>query len=136
MYGAVISDVPLTDMLRLPYMGIGAVWLNEYGDPKDPAGRAAILRYSPYQNVREGVKYPPFMITSSTADNRSDRGTLASSLPDWKRLGQLSTCMKVRKEGAGHDPLQRPELMSLRMAFLMDRLMSPSPGHKSPRSRN
>jgi hypothetical protein len=29
----------------------------------------------------------------------SDLGTLASSLPDWKRLDQLSTCMKIKKEG-------------------------------------
>jgi prolyl oligopeptidase len=66
--------VPLTDMLRLPFMGMGAAWLDEYGDPKDPAMREAILRYSPYQNVREGVKYPPFLITSSTQDNRVGPG--------------------------------------------------------------
>lgn len=137
MYGAVISDVPLTDMLRLPYMGIGAVWLNEYGDPKDPAGRAAILRYSPYQNVREGVKYPPFMITSSTADNRVGPGHARKLAARLEAVG--STVHLYESQEGGHgvsDPLQRPELMSLRMAFLMDRLMSPSPGHKSPRSRN
>ena len=129
MYGAVISDVPLTDMLRLPYMGIGAVWFDEYGDPKDPAGRAAILRYSPYQNVREGVKYPPFMITSSTADNRVGPGHARKLAARLEAVG--STVHLYESQEGGHgvsDPLQRPELMSLRMAFLVDRLMSPSPG--------
>ncbi len=131
MYGAVISDVPLTDIMRLPYMGIGAVWLDEYGDPKTPAGRAAILRYSPYQNVRKGVKYPPFMITSSTADNRVGPGHARKLAARLEAVG--STVHLYESQEGGHgvsDPLQRPELMSLRMAFLIDRLMSPSPGHK------
>ncbi|MFM8629368.1 MAG: prolyl oligopeptidase family serine peptidase, partial [Candidatus Limnocylindrus sp.] len=37
LYGAVVSDVPLADMLRFPQMGMGAAWMNEYGDPSDPA---------------------------------------------------------------------------------------------------
>ena len=28
LFGAVVSDVPLTDMLRLPNMGMGAAWIN------------------------------------------------------------------------------------------------------------
>jgi prolyl oligopeptidase len=131
LYGAAISDVPLTDILRLPYMGIGAAWLNEYGDPKDSAGRAAILRYSPYQNVREGVKYPPFMITSSTEDNRVGPGHARKLAARLEAVG--STVYLYENQEGGHgvsDPLERPELISLRMALLIHRLMSPSPGHK------
>jgi prolyl oligopeptidase len=42
----------------------------EYGDPDNPVERAAILKYSPYQNVRRGVKYPPMLFITATSDDR------------------------------------------------------------------
>jgi prolyl oligopeptidase len=116
--------VPLTDMLRLPYMGMGAAWLDEYGDPKDSAMRAAILKYSPYQNVREGVKYPPILITSSTQDNRVGPGHARKLAARLEAVG-AKVHLYEDQEG-GHsvsDPLARPDLMALRMTFLIDTLM-------------
>jgi prolyl oligopeptidase len=48
--------------------------MGEYGDPDDPAQWAYISRYSPYQNAREGVKYPRILITTSTRDDRVHPG--------------------------------------------------------------
>jgi prolyl oligopeptidase len=124
LYAAAISDVPLTDMLRLPYMGMGAAWLDEYGDPKDPAMRAAILRYSPYQNVREGVKYPPFMITASTQDNRVGPGHARKLAARLEAVGDKVYFFEDQEGGHGvSDPLARPDLMAMRMTFLIDTLM-------------
>ncbi|CAG9947246.1 unnamed protein product [Clonostachys rosea f. rosea IK726] len=36
LFGAIVNDVPTTDMLRYLKMGMGAAWLEEYGDPEDP----------------------------------------------------------------------------------------------------
>jgi prolyl oligopeptidase len=70
LFGAVVCQVPLLDMLRYTKIGAGASWEGEYGDPKVPAERAAILAYSPYQNVRAGVDYPPVFFVTATSDDR------------------------------------------------------------------
>jgi prolyl oligopeptidase len=44
--------------------------VGEYGDPADPKMRDYILTYSPYQNVKPGVKYPPVFFVTATSDDR------------------------------------------------------------------
>ena len=68
--GAVVCQRPLIDMLRYTHFGAGASWIGEYGDPADPAMRAAILKYSPYENLKPGVKYPPVLFITETSDDR------------------------------------------------------------------
>jgi prolyl oligopeptidase len=70
LFGAVVCQVPLIDMLRYTQIGAGASWAAEYGDPARPADRAWILKYSPYQNVRRGRKYPPVLFVTATSDDR------------------------------------------------------------------
>ena len=74
LYGAVVCQVPLLDMLRYAKLLAGASWAEEYGDPADPAMREAILRWSPYQNVRPGVEYPSVLFVTSTKDDRVHPG--------------------------------------------------------------
>jgi prolyl oligopeptidase len=62
--------VPLIDMIRYTHIGAGASWIAEYGDPADPKLREAILKYSPYQNVKKEVKYPPVFFVTATSDDR------------------------------------------------------------------
>lgn len=72
LVGAVVSQVPLADMLRYHTLSAGASWMAEYGDPDNPTERAAIEEYSPVQRVarREDVAYPPVLVTTSTRDDR------------------------------------------------------------------
>jgi prolyl oligopeptidase len=70
LFKAVVCQVPLLDMIRYMEIGAGASWEGEYGNPNDPEERAAILRYSPYQNVREGVQYPHIFFVTATSDDR------------------------------------------------------------------
>jgi prolyl oligopeptidase len=74
LFGAVVCGVPLLDMRRFHLLLAGASWMEEYGDPDDPEDWAAIARYSPYQNVRDGVAYPPTLFTTSTRDDRVHPG--------------------------------------------------------------
>jgi prolyl oligopeptidase len=70
LFGAVVCQVPLIDMIRYTQIGAGASWEAEYGDPAKPADRAWIMKYSPYQNVRAGKRYPPVFFVTATSDDR------------------------------------------------------------------
>ncbi len=70
LFGAVVCQVPLVDMLAYTHIGAGASWEGEYGDPAKPDERAYLLTYSPYQNVKAGVKYPPVFFVTATSDDR------------------------------------------------------------------
>lgn len=70
LFGAVVCQVPLIDMIRYTQIGAGASWAAEYGDPAKPADRAWIMKYSPYQNVRAGIRYPPVFFVTATSDDR------------------------------------------------------------------
>jgi prolyl oligopeptidase len=72
LFGAIVCAAPLLDMLRFHKMSVGAWWAAEYGSADDPAQFAYLLKYSPYQNVRRGVKYPPIMFVTGDADTRVD----------------------------------------------------------------
>ncbi|HWW32283.1 MAG TPA: prolyl oligopeptidase family serine peptidase [Steroidobacteraceae bacterium] len=70
LFGAVVCQVPLIDMIRYTHIGAGASWEAEYGDPDKPADRAWIMKYSPYQNVSKAKRYPPVFFVTATSDDR------------------------------------------------------------------
>jgi prolyl oligopeptidase len=67
-----VCAVPLTDMLRYHRFLIARLWMNEYGDPDDPADAEFLQAYSPYHNVREGIAYPASFIVTAESDSRVD----------------------------------------------------------------
>ena len=125
LYGAIVSDVPLADMLRFPHMGMGGAWIDEYGDPAVPAAADWLRAYSPVHNVRPGTRYPAFLVTVATTDNRVGPGharKLAKRLMD---TGQKAFFLEP--EGGGHgvsDALQQPEVLAMRTAFFVELLMA------------
>jgi prolyl oligopeptidase len=74
LYSAVISGSPLHDMKRYSHLLAGASWIDEYGDPDKPEDWAFMSKYSPYQNIRPGVRYPPTFFYLSTKDDRVHPG--------------------------------------------------------------
>jgi prolyl oligopeptidase len=74
LFGAVVIQVPLLDMLRYHLLLAGASWMAEYGDPDDETERSYLRSYSPYHNVHKGFPYPPALITTSTRDDRVHPG--------------------------------------------------------------
>jgi prolyl oligopeptidase len=74
LFKAVACGSPLLDMLRFNHLLAGASWMDEYGNPDKPEDWAYISRYSPYQNVRKGEKYPRVLFTTSTRDDRVHPG--------------------------------------------------------------
>ncbi|RMB28373.1 prolyl oligopeptidase [Sphingomonas sp. PP-F2F-G114-C0414] len=74
LYGAIVMGSPLLDMQKYSHLSAGASWMGEYGDPDKPADWAFIGQYSPYQNLKRGVKYPVPFIYTSTEDDRVHPG--------------------------------------------------------------
>ncbi|MCJ7459769.1 MAG: prolyl oligopeptidase family serine peptidase [candidate division Zixibacteria bacterium] len=71
LYGAVICQVPLTDMLKYQKFTVGRYWIPEYGDAsRSPEEFTYIYAYSPLQNVKKGTVYPPTLITTADTDDR------------------------------------------------------------------
>ncbi|MBX3233856.1 MAG: S9 family peptidase [Labilithrix sp.] len=64
----VLALAPLEDMIRFPLFGRGGV--SEYGDPADAGDFEALLGFSPYHQIKEGVPYPAFFVTSPSKDER------------------------------------------------------------------
>jgi prolyl oligopeptidase len=87
LFGAVVSQVPLVDMLRYHKLLAGASWMAEYGDPDKPEDRAFIAKYSPYQNVRKDAKYPRIFLYTSTRDDRVHPGHARKMVARMKEFG-------------------------------------------------
>jgi len=70
LFGAVVCQVPLLDMKRYHKLLAGASWMEEYGDPDKAEDWEALAKFSPYQNVKAGTRYPRTLFTTSTRDDR------------------------------------------------------------------
>ncbi len=71
LYGAVVCQVPVIDMLRYHKFTVGRYWVPEYGNAEASKEEFDYLyAYSPLHNVEEGVSYPPILITSADTDDR------------------------------------------------------------------
>lgn len=70
LYGAVIAEVGVMDMLRFPRFGQGAGWEGDFGSPADPEDFKALYAYSPLHNVRAGGRYPATLVITGDHDTR------------------------------------------------------------------
>ena len=71
LFGAVIAQVGVLDMLRFDKFTIGWAWKEEYGSPSEnPEEFAAIYNYSPLHNLQQRVSYPATLITTADHDDR------------------------------------------------------------------
>ena len=72
LYGAVLCQVPLLDMLRYDRFLVAKFWVPEYGSATNAEQFDWLRAYSPYQRVKPGVKYPAVMFVSGDSDTRVD----------------------------------------------------------------
>jgi prolyl oligopeptidase len=70
LYGAVIAQVGVMDMLRFDRFGQGAGWVGDYGSPHDVEDFKALFAYSPAHNVHPGTSYPATLIITGDHDTR------------------------------------------------------------------
>jgi prolyl oligopeptidase len=72
LFGAIWCGYPLLDMIRYQNFLVGRWWTTEYGSAENAQQFPYLLKYSPYQNVKPGTKYPAIMFNTGDSDTRVD----------------------------------------------------------------
>lgn len=71
LYGAALSLVPVTDMLRYHKFTVGRYWVTDFGNAETNAEHFEFMyKYSPLHNVKAGTEYPPTLVTTADTDDR------------------------------------------------------------------
>jgi prolyl oligopeptidase len=129
LFGAVVCQVPLLDMRRYNTLLAGASWMGEYGNPDDPKEWEFIRSFSPYHNVKDGVKYPPTLVMTSTRDDRVHPGHARkmTALLLEKRQDVLYYENIEGGHGGAATNKQQAHMNALAYAFLWQRLSRERP---------
>jgi prolyl oligopeptidase len=122
-----VAQVAIFDMLRVELDPNGQFNVTEFGTVKDPAQFRALHAYSPYHQVRDGVKYPAVFMSTGENDGRVNP---ANSRKMTARLQAATTSglpiLLVTTGAAGHgqgSPLSvQIDQMADYLAFLFDQL--------------
>ncbi len=120
LYSAVINGSPLLDMKRYSHLLAGASWIDEYGDPDKPEDWAFMSKYSPYQNLKKGVRYPAVFFYSSTKDDRVHPGHARKMAARLEEYGNLFYFHEYLEGGhsVGADNAEDAKRAALLMAYL------------------
>ncbi|MEO7834881.1 MAG: prolyl oligopeptidase family serine peptidase, partial [Ginsengibacter sp.] len=70
LFKVAIPQVGVMDMLRYQKFTIGWAWATEYGRSDNQKDFENLIKYSPLQNLKKGVKYPATLITTADHDDR------------------------------------------------------------------
>ena len=127
LFSAVVCMVPLLDMLRYHLFDNAHVWKDEFGTADDPDDFAALAKYSPYHQVRQGTAYPATMLVSGDVDQN------CNPLHARKMTARLQAASVSEhpifldySKFRGHSPVLplsvRIEALTDRIAFLCDQL--------------
>src|SRR4029077_4523058 len=124
LFGAIVCKVPLLDMQRYHKLLAGASWMAEYGNPDDPQQWEYISTFSPYHNVRQDVKYPRTLFTTSTRDDRVHPGHARKMVAKMKAQGH-AVLYSEHIEGGHGGAADKPQLAfmsALAYRFLWNQL--------------
>lgn len=72
LWRAVVSGVPLLDMLRYDKFRMAQLWVSEYGTATRAEDFQWLFAYSPYHQVRDRTAYPATLIYTADSDSRVD----------------------------------------------------------------
>ena len=71
LFGAVVCQVPVIDMLRYHKFTVGRFWVSDYGNAEaNPEHFKFLYAYSPLHNIKSGTAYPPTLVTTADTDDR------------------------------------------------------------------
>jgi prolyl oligopeptidase len=115
LYSAIVNGVPLFDMKRYHTLLAGASWIGEFGNPDVPEEWAYISRYSPYQKLEAGRKYPKAFFYTSTKDDRVHPGHARKAVARLAELG-YETLYYENIEG-GHGGTANQDQLAYRIAL-------------------
>jgi prolyl oligopeptidase len=70
LFGGVVAESAILDLLASETMGCGAWWINEYGTTKNPAEREMLETLSFYHQINKQIPYPPLLLLCARGDER------------------------------------------------------------------
>jgi prolyl oligopeptidase len=127
LFRAVICMVPMLDMLRYHLFDDARLCKDEFGTAEDADDFAALRKYSPYHQVRNGTAYPASMFISGDADqncNPMHARKMTARLQAANSSGY--PILLDYSEFRGHSPVlplsDRVEGLTDRVSFLCDQL--------------
>lgn len=132
LFGATVSQVPVTDMLRFHRFGTGTFWTVEYGNAEARKEDFTWLKaYSPLHNVTEGQKYPPLLVTTADGDDRVVPAHAFKFIAAIQSAAGIGDYLLRHDTGSGHGggkPLDKAILEQAEIyAFLTRALHLPPP---------
>jgi prolyl oligopeptidase len=125
LFGGIVCEVPLLDMKRYIHLSAGASWMAEYGDPDQPDQWAFIKTFSPYQNLKPGISYPPTLFYTATSDDRVGPVQARKMAAKMDAMGYTNVLFYENTEGghgAAADNKQSAFRVALTTEFLWDKL--------------
>jgi prolyl oligopeptidase len=102
LYGAVVCQVPLLDMVRYHLFGSGKTWIPEYGTAEKPEDFRVLHAYSPYHHVRPGVRYPALLMMAADHDDRVDPLHARKFVARVQKAGHAAPALLRIEANAGH----------------------------------
>jgi prolyl oligopeptidase len=124
LFAAALPAVGVMDMLRFHKFTIGWAWTSDYGSPDDAEAFRALHAYSPYHNLKPGVRYPATLITTADHDDRvvpAHSFKFAARLQEVQAAGGPPTLIRIDVKaghGAGKPTAKQIEEAADKLAFL------------------
>jgi prolyl oligopeptidase len=104
IFRAAVCWAPLLDMIRYQRHPLGPFWIPEFGSSDDPTQFQYLYAYSPYHNVKKGIRYPAVMFVTGEADSRCDpmhARKMAAAL-QWASSSEERPIILHHRSAAGH----------------------------------
>ncbi len=104
LFGAAIPAVGVMDMLRFHKFTIGWAWKSDYGSSENAEDFAALVKYSPYHNLKPGTRYPATLVMTADHDDRvvpAHSFKFAARLQESQATGAPPALIRI-ETSAGH----------------------------------
>ena len=123
LFVAALPAVGVMDMLRFHKRTAGRFWVDDYGSSDDPEEFKALVKYSPYHNLKSGTRYPATLVTTADTDDRVVPGHSFkfAAMLQAAQSGEAPTLIRIETKaghGAGKPTAKMIEEVADQWAFL------------------
>jgi prolyl oligopeptidase len=136
LFGAMLIDIPVLDLLRFDRFTGGARWKAEFGSPEDPADFRVLRAISPYHALESAKSYPPTLVTAGERDETAVPSHAYKFVARLQERRKDTAALLQVVWGGGHGfgttREQRIETWARQLAFLDLALGQSSPTSRMP----
>lgn len=124
LFNAVVSEVPLANMMEYHKWLAGNSWMDEYGNPDIPSEREYLLKYSPLHNLNADKKYPEVFYVTSTKDDRVHPAHARQMVARLRELNHPVIYFENKDGGHGRaaNMTEYAKLLALEYTYLFQKL--------------